>query len=46
LAREKRIKDQKKTALREEIIKLVVSKGEVKNPSTNFELHDIHASLD
>jgi hypothetical protein len=22
-----------------------MNKGEVKNPSTNFELHDIHASL-
>ena len=46
MAREKRVKDMKKAALKDEIMKIVVNKGDVKNPSSNFELHDIFASID
>ena len=36
----------KKAALKDEIMKIVVNKGEVKSPSSNFELHDIFANID
>lgn len=36
----------KKQALKDEIMKMVVYKGDVKSPSSHFELHDIFASID
>jgi hypothetical protein len=39
-----RVKDQIKAALKAEIYKLVVDKGEGRHPSTNFELMDLHAN--
>lgn len=44
-ARALRVKEQIKTALKDEIFKLVVDKGDAKHPSVNFELMDLHANF-
>lgn len=44
LAREKRAKDQAKEKFRLEILKQIVDKGEVRNPSANFDLLDLHGN--
>jgi len=40
------VKIQIKEALEAEIVKKIVVKGELKNPSQNFELLDIHSNYD
>lgn len=46
IAREFREKDKKRLALKDEIIKKTVKKGELRKPSENFELLDIHQNYD
>jgi len=45
-AREKRAKDEQKSKFKDELLKEVVDKGEVKNPSCNYELHDLNSVVD
>jgi len=43
--RQLRVKEQIKQVLRDEIFKVIVDKGDVKNPSTFFELMDLHSNF-
>lgn len=42
--RQLRVKEQIKQVLKEEIFKIIVDKGDVKSPSTHYELLDLHSN--
>lgn len=46
LARQVRVKEQIKTVMKNEIVKFVVDKSEVRTPAYNSELLELHANFD
>jgi hypothetical protein len=46
VARETRVKEQIKDAIKSEIFKFVIDRGEIRSPAYNYDLVDINAAQD